>query len=67
MKKVWCKMNINGCRTLYLGSFHRPPDKINNDYLEDFNSSLSRIMSNRNAQVLVGGDFNCGGIEWSPM
>ena len=22
---VWCKMNIIGCRTLYLGSFYRPP------------------------------------------
>ena len=22
-------------------------------------------MSNRNAHVLVGGDFNCGDIEWS--
>ena len=46
------------CRTLYLGSFYRPPDKIDNDYLEEFNSSLSRIMSNRNSHVLVGGDFN---------
>ena len=64
---VWCKMNIYGCRTLYLGSFYWPPDKIDNDYLEEFNSSLSRIMSNRNAHVLVGGDFNCCGIEWSPM
>ena len=59
-EKVWCKMNIIGCRTLYLGSFYRPPDKIDNDYLEEFNSSLSRIMSNRNAHVLIGGDFNCG-------
>ena len=22
---VWCKLNIIGCRTLYLGSFYRPP------------------------------------------
>ena len=64
---VWCKLNIIGCRTLYLGSFYRPPDKIDNEYLEEFNSSLSRIMSNRNAHVLVGGDFNCGDIEWSHM
>ena len=60
-------MNIIGCRTLYLGSFYRPPDKIDNDYLEEFNSSLSRIMSDRNAHVLIGGDFNCGDIEWSHM
>ena len=24
-------------------------------------------MSNKNAQVLVGGDFSCGNIEWSIM
>ena len=66
-KIVWCKMNIIGCRTLYLGSFYRPPNKIDNDYLEEFNSSLSQIMSNRNAHVLIGGDFNCGDIEWSHM
>ena len=30
--------------------FIAPPDKIDNEYLEEFNSSLSRIMSNRNAQ-----------------
>ena len=62
-KIVWCKINIIGCRTLHLGSFYRPPDKIDNDNLEEFNSSLSRIMSNRNAHVLVGGDFNCSDIE----
>ena len=32
-----------------------------------FNSSLTRIMSNNNAHVLVGGDFNCGNIDWSTM
>ena len=64
---VWCKLNIIGSRTLYLGSFYRPPDKIVNGYLEEFNISLGRIMSNRNAHVLIGGDFNCGDIEWSTM
>ena len=24
-------------------------------------------MSNRNAHVFIGGDFNCGDIEWSTM
>ena len=64
---IWCKLNIIGCRTLYLGSFYRPPrfptQELELKYLEDFNTSLSRIMSNKNAHVLVGGDFNCGDIE----
>ena len=33
--------------------------------INHFNSSLTRIMSNKNAHVLVGSDFNCGNIEWS--
>ena len=67
---IRCKLNIIGCRTLYLGSFYRPPNRkpeIEQKYLEAFNSSLTRIMSNKNAHVLVGGDFNCGNIEWSTM
>ena len=53
---VWCKMQFTGCRTLYRDSFYRPPDKIDNDYLKEFNSSLSQIMSNRNAHIPFGGD-----------
>ena len=64
---IWCKLNIIGCRTLYFGSFYRPPDQIDTEYLEAFNSSLLRIMSNANAHILVGGDFNSGDIEWSSM
>ena len=60
-------MNIIGCRTLYLGSFYRPPKRIEEEYLMEFNKSLTRIMSNKNAHVLVGGDFNCGDIEWGTM
>ena len=54
---VWCTMNIIGCRTLYLDYFYRPTDKIDNDYLEEFNSSFSQIMSNINAHNLFGGDL----------
>ena len=57
-------------RTLYLGSFYRPPNRkpeIEKKYNEVFNSSLTRIMSNKNANVLNGVDFNCGNIEWSTM
>lgn len=64
---VWCKLNIIGCKTLYLGSFYRPPDKIDTQYLEQLSMSLGRIVTNRNAHILVGGDFNCGDIEWSKM
>ena len=48
---IWCKLNIIGCRILYLGSFYRPPkfptQELELKYLEDFNTSLSGIMSNK--------------------
>ena len=59
-----------GCSTLYLGTFYHPPNRkpeIEKKILEAFHSSLTRTMSNKNAHVLVGGDFNCGNIEWSTM
>ncbi len=64
---VWCKLEIMGCKTLYLCSFYRPPDITDPAYLEQLNTSLQRIMSNRNANILVGGDFNCGDIDWERM
>ena len=51
----------------FVDELSRPPDKFDNDYLEEFNISLGRIMSNRNAHVLIGADFNCGDIEWVTM
>ena len=65
MKFVCCKLNIIGCRTLYLRSFYRPPNQNEEEYLEAFNKSLARILLNKSAHVLVEGDFNCGNIEWS--
>ena len=66
-KIAWCKLNIIGCKTLYFGSFYPPPGKTDPEYLEQLNTSLGRIMTNKTAQVLVGGDFSCGDIEWSKM
>ena len=43
------------------------PKRTEKEYLEAFNRSLTRIMSNKKAHVLVGGDFNCGNIVWSSM
>ena len=64
---IWCKLNIIGCRTLYLGSFYRPPRCVDSEYLTELNKSLTRIMTKKNAHVLLGGDFNCGNVEWSTM
>ena len=64
---IWCKLNIIGCRTLYLGPFYRAPRFVDSEYLTELNESLTRVMTNKNAHVLLGGDFNCGNVEWSTM
>ena len=66
-ESIWRKLNTIGCMTLYLGSFYRPPYRIEKDYLEALTSSLTGIMSNKNAHVLAGADLNCWNIEWSTM
>ena len=52
---------------LIIGAFYRPPNKSHPEYLDQFNESLRRIMTNKSAQIVVGGDFNCGGIDWGNM
>ena len=59
---VGVKLQIIGCKTLYLGSFYRPPDITDPEYLDQFNSSLKRIMAYKNSHVLIDVDFNCGDI-----
>ncbi|MES9904902.1 MAG: reverse transcriptase family protein [Sedimenticola sp.] len=66
-ESVWCKLEIVGCKTLYLCSFYRPPDVTDPTYLDQFNTSLHRIMSYKNANILIGGDFNCGDVDWDNM
>ena len=64
---VWVKLQIIGCKTLYLGSFYRPPDISDPDNLDQLNSSLKRIMSCKNSHVFLGGDFSCGDIDWNKL
>ena len=51
---IWCKLNIIDCRTLYLGSFYRPPNQTEKEYHEAFNISLTRIMSNKMLMFWLG-------------
>ncbi len=59
---IWAKISIEGHKQLVVGSFYRPPN-TNQAYLNNLQSSLSRI-SNTNSHVLLGGDFNAPDIDW---
>ena len=51
-------------KTLYLGTYYRPPsDK--GESLEQPNDSLSRVCNKTNATIWLSGDFNLGRIDWN--
>ena len=59
---IWIKAQIQGCRTLYIGSFYRPPNS-NIDYLQSLDESLSKIDPSKN--IWLAGDFNLPDIDWT--
>ena len=61
---VWVKVKIQGSSDLYVGSFYRPPDKNNPEYLQELQSIMSRIPTDKGAHLWLGGDFNLPDITW---
>ena len=48
---------------LTIGSFYRPPDRKEAQYLQELQKSISMI-KNPNGIIWLGGDFNLGDIDW---
>ena len=61
---VWVQIQLVGCKSLLVGAFYRPPDKRENQYLNELQTSLSRIKGKHNDNIWIGGDFNLGDIQW---
>ena len=61
---VWAKVKVQGSSDLYIGSFYRPPDKTDAEYLQHLQSTLSRIPTDKGAHLWLGGDFNLPDINW---
>jgi len=59
---IWARVSMHGGRTLYVGSFYRQP-RTNLDYLKLLDSSIARL-DEKNATVILGGDFNLPDIDW---
>ncbi len=59
---LWINLQITGCRSLYIGSFYRPPNS-NVEYLQSLDESLSRIDPSKN--IWLAGDFNLPDIDWT--
>ena len=60
---IWAKITSTNNKTLYLGTYYRPPsDK--GDSLEHLSTSLNRVCNTTNPNVWLSGDFNLGHIDW---
>ena len=55
---VWVKVKVQGSSDPYIGSFYRPPDKTNPEYLQELQSIMRHIPTDKGAHLWLGGDFN---------
>ena len=58
---MWCKINIQGTKTLHIGAFYRP-DVSDTTSLGDLDESLKKIPPSH--AILLGGDFNLPNFNW---
>ena len=58
---MWCKINIQGTKTLHIGAFYRP-DVSDTTSLSELDDSLKKIP--RTHAILLGGDFNLPNFNW---
>ena len=61
---IWVKVKVQGSSDLYIGSFYRPPDKTDPEYLQHLQSTINMIPTDKVAHLWLGGDFNLPGINW---
>ena len=59
---VWAQIQVPGSSQLFVGSFYRPPDEKDPEYLGHLQTCLTRIPVG--AHAWIGGDFNLGDINW---
>ena len=59
---AWMKMEIAGCKPLYICSYYKPQEG-DDDSLDQFKESLRRL-GIVNSHVLIACDFNIPGYDW---
>ena len=60
---IWAKLEIVGCKSLYISSFYNPKTS-DEQSLKWFDTSVRRASQIKNAALLIGGDFNLPNIDW---
>ena len=59
---LWCNLHVTGCKTIHIGAYYRPHVDDEHSLLE-LEKSLLEI--NTTHDILLGGDFNFSGWDWS--
>ena len=61
---VWVRLHLRNNNDLIVGSFYCPPNSPPT-LLDNLSSSIADIKSKYlHSKILLGGDFNCPGIDW---
>ena len=52
---VWAKLKVQDSKDLYIGSFYRPPDNNDPEYLDQLQKFISRVPTENGAHLWLGG------------
>ena len=62
---TWTKLTLQSGKAIIIGAFYRPPNSAL-QVIQDLYDEITNIKQRfRNATILIGGDFNLPGIDWS--
>ena len=62
---TWVELDIQGNKLLHIGAFYRPPSS-DPSTMDELDLSISKLRSaKQNSNIILCGDFNLPGIEWS--
>ena len=62
---VAVKVQLSKQKPLIVGSYYRPPNRTDNEYVNNSINELSEICTgSNNVTVWIGGDFNLSDISW---
>ena len=62
-EQLWVRISILGTKSLFVGSFYKPPSTTDQEYFKPLEDSLALIPTD--AYIYLGGDFNLADIDWS--
>ena len=61
----WCKIQVQGSKQLYVGSFYMPHRSMTD--LRKLDESLSKLQERNDKHIMLCGDFNCPDIDWETL